>query len=318
MPAPTTTSACRRRRRTASAPSSSCNPQYTISREKVSPKVVDYFNSVKKALVGYLAVSSKPPGAKVTLNGEFLSLTDFFPMEVLAGEYAVEITREGYRTESRSVSIAPRATETMEVELARTSASAFVITEPAGVEVWVDGQLRATTSGVAAPDASEALRARGVDPSRASARTEVSNLSLGSHVVEFRKKCYETVRRTIDVQEARDYDTDPIKMEESLASLQLRSDPPGATIFLDGERMGITPKELEGVCSGKHRVEVKHASGKFLQDVVLGKDESADPRLPDPSQPGLPGGGGGERGRGAGGLRRRGEAGREPVPRSPA
>ena len=31
---------------------------------KVSPKVVDYFNSVKKALVGYLAVSSTPPGGQ--------------------------------------------------------------------------------------------------------------------------------------------------------------------------------------------------------------------------------------------------------------
>ena len=49
-------------------------PQYVISREKVSPKVVDFFNSVKKALVGYLAVSTRPAGARVSLNGEFLSL----------------------------------------------------------------------------------------------------------------------------------------------------------------------------------------------------------------------------------------------------
>jgi tetratricopeptide (TPR) repeat protein len=38
--------------------------------------------------------------------------------------------------------------------------------------------------------------------------------------------------------------------------------------------MGITPKDLDGVCSGKHRVEVKHTSGKFIQDVVVAKDES--------------------------------------------
>ena len=76
-----------------------------LSKDKVSPKIVDYFNSVKTALVGYLAVSSQPAGAKVTLNGEFLSLTDFFPLEILAGDYTVEIAREGYRTESRPVSI---------------------------------------------------------------------------------------------------------------------------------------------------------------------------------------------------------------------
>jgi len=250
------------------------NPQYSVSKEKVSPKVVDYFNSVKKALVGYLAVSSSPAGAKVSLNGEFLSLTDFFPLEVLAGEYAVEIAREGYRTETRTISIAPKATETLQVELTRTLASAFVVTEPAGVEIWLDGQLRTTTSGTPSPELLEMVRGKGLDPARASGRTELGNLSLGSHNLEFRKKCYEPVKRQIEVPEARDYETEGIKLQDSLASLQLRSDPPGARIFLDGEAMGITPKDLDGVCSGKHRIEVKHTSGKFIQDIVVAKDES--------------------------------------------
>jgi PEGA domain-containing protein/PDZ domain-containing protein len=250
------------------------NPQYSVSKERVSPKVVDYFNSVKKALVGYLAVSSSPAGAKVSLNGEFLSLTDFFPLEVLAGEYTVEITREGYRTETRAISIAPKATETLQVDLTRTLASAFVVTEPAGVEIWLDGQLRATTSGTPGPELLETVRAKGLDPARASGRTELGNLSLGSHNLEFRRKCYETVKRQIEVPEARDYETEGIKLQDSVASLQLRSEPPGARIFLDGEAMGITPKDLDGVCSGKHHVEVKHTSGKFVQDIVVSKDES--------------------------------------------
>jgi tetratricopeptide (TPR) repeat protein len=249
-------------------------PQYALSKDKVSPKIVDYFNSVKKALVGYLAVSSKPAGAKVTLNGEFLSLTDFFPLEVLAGDYTVEVAREGYRTESRPVSIAPKATETLEVALTRTSASAFFVTEPPGVEIWMDGALAVTTAGTLAPDFAAAAREKGLDPARASARTEIGGLSLGAHVIELRKKCHELVRKTLDFSEAKDYDVEPVKMEESLAALSLRSDPPGAKIYLDGEAKGVTPKDLEGVCSGKHRVEVKHASGKFLQDVVLERNES--------------------------------------------
>ena len=36
-------------------------------------------------------------------------------------------------------------------------------------------------------------------------------------------------------------------------------DPPGGRIFVDGEAMGVTPKELAHVCSGRHRVEVKHS-----------------------------------------------------------
>src|SRR5262245_37753626 len=44
-------------------------PEHAISKEKVSPKVVDLFNSVKKQLVGYVAVASKPAAARVTLVG---------------------------------------------------------------------------------------------------------------------------------------------------------------------------------------------------------------------------------------------------------
>src|SRR6185503_16880491 len=76
-----------------------------------------------------------------------------------------------------------------------------------------------------------------------------------------------------------------VRMEDSIASLKLTSDPPGARILLDGENMGQTPKELEGLCSGKHRLEVKHASGKFIQDVVLGKDEAVS--LDCPIRPSL-------------------------------
>jgi tetratricopeptide (TPR) repeat protein len=92
-------------------------------------------------------------------------------------------------------------------------------------------------------------------------------------VVELRKRCYETVRRTVETPEAKDYFIDAVRLEDSVASLRLTSDPPGARIYLDGEAMGQTPKELEGVCSGKHRLEVKHASGKFVQDLVLARNE---------------------------------------------
>jgi len=253
-------------------------PDYVISREKVSPKIVDLFNSVKKVLVGYLAVSSKPAGARVSLVGaggsKDLGLTDFFPQEVLAGEYTVEIVKEGYRSETVTRSIAPRATETIQVELVRTLASLRFVTEPVGVEIWIDGELKITTGGSLAPDLYELVRGQGLEPSRASERTEVANLPLGSHTLEFRRKCYETVRRTFEAARAEDFDLEPVRLEDSRASLRLTSDPPGAKIYLNGEAKGVTPAELEGICSGPVRVEVKHQAGKFIKDLLLGKDEA--------------------------------------------
>ncbi|MCM2255392.1 MAG: PEGA domain-containing protein [Vicinamibacteria bacterium] len=249
-------------------------PQYQLSREKVSPKVVDFFDSVKKSLVGFIAVESTPAGARVSLNGEFLSLTNFFPMEVLAGDYTVEIAREGYAPETRQVTVAPRATQTLQVPLTRTAASTFFITEPAGVEIWVDGRMAAVTGGALPVDQHEVARARGLDPLRSSARTEVANLSIGAHRVEFRRRCYEPVAATLEIPEAADFDYEPVKLEDSLGTLVLRSDPAGARIIIDGESMGLTPRELTGVCSGKHRLEVKHQAGKFVQEITLARGET--------------------------------------------
>ena len=254
-------------------------PDHTLSKERVSPKVVELFGSVKRALVGYLTVSSRPAGARVTLVGPGgartdLGLTDFFPLEVLAGDYTAEIARPGYQTETRTVSIAARAQESLSVDLVRVLASVSFVTEPPGVEVWVDGEQRGTTGGSLAPELAEAVRAKGLDPGKASARTEVANLSLGSHAVELRRKCSETVKRTVETPQAQDYEAEPVRMEDSLASLRLVSDPPGAHIFLNGEARGVTPAQIDNICSGKLRVEVKHAAGKFIKDLVLAKDES--------------------------------------------
>lgn len=248
-------------------------PQHSLDRERISPKVVDFFVSVKKTLVGQIAVSSKPAGARVTLNGELLGLTDFFPVEVLAGTYTLEIAREGYATESRSVTVAPRAVEAVEVALTRTAAACFFVTQPTGVEIWIDGALSATTAGSPLPEAQEELRAKGLDPDKSSARTAVGSLSLGTHAVELRRRCYETIKTTVEVPDARDYDIEPVRMEDSLATLQLTSDPPGARILLDGELKGVTPMHLERVCSGPHHLEVKHTAGKFLQDLALSRNE---------------------------------------------
>jgi tetratricopeptide (TPR) repeat protein len=249
-------------------------PQHNLSKDKVSPKIVDFFAAVKRAMVGALAVESTPPGARVTLNGEFLALTDFFPIDVLAGEYTVEITRDGYMTETRSVTVAPKATVPLQVALTRTAASLFFITEPAGVEVWIDGQQRGTTTGALDPALHDAVREKGLEPGRASARLEITNLPLGARIVELRRKCYEPVRLSLDVPEAKDYFADPVRLQDSLGTLRLVSEPPNARIFIDGEPMGQTPREIEGLCAGRHRVEVKHDAGKFVQDIVLARNEA--------------------------------------------
>ena len=61
-------------------------PDAALSKERVSPKVVELFESVKRTLVGRIAVSSEPAGATVTLvspGGLRTELEDFNPVRIM-------------------------------------------------------------------------------------------------------------------------------------------------------------------------------------------------------------------------------------------
>lgn len=244
-------------------------PSHNLDEGSISPKVIEFFKSVKTQMVGYVTVQSMPQGAKVALNGVLLSITDFFPLEVVAGEYTLEISKSGYRPETRPITVAAGETLSLQFDLVRTSATGYVITEPTDVEILIDGVRKATTSGLLDPALAAIAAARGLDPAKASNRLEIPDLPAGSHTIEFRRPCYETLKLGLDVPEPQDYDIPPIKLEPSVGTLSLTSEPPGGQIFIDGESQGVAPKILRSVCAGVRRVEVRHAAGRFVQDIDL-------------------------------------------------
>jgi hypothetical protein len=244
-------------------------PQHNLDAATISPKVIDFFKNVKSKIIGFVTVQSVPQGATVALNGKALSVTDFFPLEVVAGDYTLDITKNGYRQETRPVTVAPGETLSLQFDLVRTSATGFVVTEPTDVEILIDGVRKGSTSGVLDPAMAAVAAARGLDPAKSSSRLEIPDLPSGSHTIEFRRPCFETLRLGLDVPEPQDYEIPPIKLEPSVGTIALTSDPPGGQIFIDGESQGVAPKTLRSVCAGMRRVEVRHAAGRFVQDVDL-------------------------------------------------
>lgn len=244
-------------------------PQHNLNAASISPKVIDFFKNVKSQIIGFVTVQSSPQGATVALNGKALSVTDFFPLEVVAGDYTLDITKNGYRPETRPVTVAAGETLSLQFDLVRTSATGFVITEPTDVEILIDGVRKGSTTGVLDPALAAIAAARGLDPAKSSSRLEIPDLPSGSHTIEFRRPCYETLKLGLDVPEPQDYDIPPIKLEPSIGTIALTSDPPGGQIFIDGESQGVAPKTLRSVCAGIRRVEVRHAAGRFVQDVDL-------------------------------------------------
>lgn len=245
------------------------DPEHNPDPALVPARAVELYRKVKSQMVGAIAVQSVPQQAAVLLNGQGLSVTDFLPIDVLAGDYTLEVSRKGYRTENRPITITAGETLNLQIDLVRVSATGYVITEPSEVEVVMDGVSRGATTGALDPAFTAVAAARGLDPAKSSARLEIPDLPSGSHTLEFRKACYESVTMTIDVPEPQDYDIPPVRLEPSVGTLNVTSEPPGGQILVDGEALGVAPKTLRGVCAGVRRVEVRETAGRFVQDVTL-------------------------------------------------
>ena len=261
------------------------NPRYALDQEELSPKIIDYFEDQKKQLVGFIAVNSEPPGARVTVNGDFVGITNFFPVEVHTGLALVEIELVGHDPISREeVNVLLGETRTIDVTLVRNSAKLPIITQPTDVEIWVDGELTGKTAGNLPPDL-RSFMPPGYDVEQLSAPLDLAAISIGRHTIEFRRDCYESAQISFEAEEAKDYTAQIIQLEDSIGQLRLTSNPGGARVFIDGEYKGNTPLDLGRVCSGPHHLEVKHATGKYVEDIDIGKDE--DLSLECPIRPSL-------------------------------
>ncbi len=250
------------------------NPRYALDAESLSPKIVDFFEDRKKQLIGYIAVTTEPAGARVTVNGKYVGITNFFPMEVHTGIARVEVTLVGFESHvDEEMRIEPGEIMTLDLVLNRTSARLPVITDPPGVEILVDGEVVGATAGALPPDLRSFMPAY-LDPTRLSAPFDLASLPLGQHQIELRLDCYESVKFPFTAEEARDYTAQIIKLEDSVGSLAIDSNPSDARVYLDGELRGNTPLNLPRVCSGPHRLEVKHETGKYVEDIDVGKDEA--------------------------------------------
>ena len=88
-------------------------------------------------------------------------------------------------------------TEQREIRLKPNRRNLRLITEPAGVNVLIDGTLVGTSFGTLPPELQSTAKEAGLDPARASAPLIVPYVEQGQHQVRFEKECYEPQIRSI-------------------------------------------------------------------------------------------------------------------------
>lgn len=185
--------------------------------------------------VGFLAVRTTPPDARIEVDGQRLGLS---PLEVPleAGSHAVRVSKQGFKDAETTVEVEPEGRHAVDLKLEAKEGGLLIISSPVGAKVLVDGK------PVGA--AWEPLRVDDVQPGPHSVRVEKDGFRPWEKD-DVHVRSAETTTVLAALQPERDY-----------TWVRLFTTPPGAKVWLDGEEVGQAGQEGLGfkAAKGAHKL----------------------------------------------------------------
>ncbi|HTI41547.1 MAG TPA: PEGA domain-containing protein [Vicinamibacterales bacterium] len=148
--------------------------------------------------------------------------------------------------------------------VAPVTGTVAVNSEPAGANVVIDGQAHGTTPTTA-------------------------TLSVGAHTIELAS---DGVRRTLNINvTANTQISQFVEMPKATAGtgdLQVRTDPSGARVSVDGQVRGTSPLTIPGLAPGSHSVTLENDLGSVREDVTIQPGATASLVVPLKTPQGAP------------------------------
>jgi hypothetical protein len=139
-----------------------------------------------------------------------------------------------------------------------------VNTNPDGVEVFIDGKKRGSTPiTLELPTGDHKLELTLGDQTRAIP----VKITTGGHVAQF---------------------VELPKVAAVVGQLSVRTDPPGATVTVDGQRRGVSPLVVEDLAPGEHSVGLQNALSSVTERVTVQAGTTASLVVPLSAPQGVP------------------------------
>jgi hypothetical protein len=190
-----------------------------------------------------VVISSYPGGAVVYLDGRAWQYTPATFTSVSTGaDHTVQVSMAGYQTYTTTVFV-PVGIVTMPlnvnlVPVSPQTGSLSITSDPGGADIYIDGSYRGPAPAV------------------------VPGLAPGSHTVRLQKAGYDEYISAVTIYAGQ---RTPLQVTFSpspphVGSIEVNSDPAGASLFLDGHYMGLTPAaesfDLTSITPGLHTVQL--------------------------------------------------------------
>ena len=186
---------------------------------------------------GSLLITADDLSATVSVNGKAYGTVPVL-VQGIVGECLVQV-RSPSGEAQRKVIVAAGKTEKLRFELQKKQVGATLrlLAEPSDAVIWVNGD------------------------KRGKAPLTVTGLATGKHLVEGRLEGFATARQSLFVEAGQEATLRlvlkalPLRLSHGM--VRVASQPPGATVFIDGKAVGKAPLLRDKVVVGAHLVALR-------------------------------------------------------------
>lgn len=201
----------------------------------------------KHTAKGRLRVSSKPPGAKITVDGVAKGSTPRLVAGLEVGEHLVRVAKEGFKPYSEKVQVKSSGQALVNVKLEEFFYGRIKVTsQPVGAEVFLDNLSKGTTPP---------------------AGLEFDSLEAKSYKLRITAQNYEPYESEVTLAPTEEKTVEAVLVSRSIS---VSSTPPGARVLVNGETKGQTHCLVTGLAPGKYPVKVtKEGYEDFSTEVAV-------------------------------------------------
>ncbi|NLI56841.1 PEGA domain-containing protein [bacterium] len=98
------------------------------------------------------------------------------------------------------------------------------------------------------------------------------SVNIGKYALEVKKEGYEDYKKEITIERGKET-VIIANLEISTGSLIVKTDPDGATVFVDGKNYGLTPIEIKDLEIGEHEIVIsKEGYAQIIKKIDIGEE----------------------------------------------
>ena len=182
----------------------------------------------------FYALTVNPKNAVVTIDGnqQTVSTAGEYSAMLPYGNHTYKVEAGGYISKSGTFTISSSDMTPINVSLVSAMATVSVTCPTPAVLLYVD------------------KKSVGMAP-------WTGSLKEGMHLIEVKKEGYRSQQRTINLSQQQKLDVAFDELVAIQGNLSVNYKPFGADVYIDGNKVGQSPRVFNGIMVGNHKVEIK-------------------------------------------------------------